>query len=178
MYIYIYRLNINLNTVIGCGEGCRGITGDRLRSKANNLLTQLFRSEEAAFKLWLQQFARLEPHEDLVDFLHALLGFCEEDQEHSDDEMEPAPKSDKRSRKKSLFAMPEGVNGVIIGSIFKILLSRVAEMNFLELKNLVSPEPTHYTCKLIHMYVLQKIYCILRYITRPFNIDVESSMQI
>lgn len=101
-------------------------------------MTQLLRSEEAAFKLWLQQYARLEPHEDLVDFLHALLGFCEEDQEQSDDEMMPVANSDKPMRKKSLFSMPEGVNGVIIGSIFKILLTRVAEMNFLELKNLVS----------------------------------------
>ncbi|PFX29002.1 protein unc-80 homolog isoform X2 [Stylophora pistillata] len=125
-----------LGCPLGCGDGCRGNSGDRLRNTANNLLTQLLRSEEAAFKLWLHQFARLEPPEDLVDFLHALLGFCEEDQEQSDDEMMPAPKSDKPTRKKSLFSMPEGVNGVIIGSIFKILLSRVAEMNFLELKNL------------------------------------------
>ena len=73
-----------------------------------------------------------------MDFLHALLGFCEEDQEQSDDEMMPVANSDKPMRKKSLFSMPEGVNGVIIGSIFKILLTRVAEMNFLELKNLVS----------------------------------------
>lgn len=95
-------------------------------------------SDEAAFKLWLHQFARLEPHEDLVDFLHALVGFCEEDQEQSDDEMVMAPKSEQRTRKKSLFTMPEGVNSVIIGGIFKILLSRVAEMNFLDLTNLVS----------------------------------------
>lgn len=124
--------------IVGCGEGCRGITGDRLRNLANKLLSQLLHSDEAAFKMWLQQFARLEPHEDLVDFLHALLGFCEEDQEQSDDEMADAPKSEKRTRKKSLFSLPEGVNGVIIGSIFKILISRVAEMNFFDLKNLVS----------------------------------------
>lgn len=121
----------------GCGEGCCGITGDRLRNLANNLLSQLFRSDEAAFKMWLQQFARLEPHEDLVDFLHALVGFCEEDQEQSDDEMETVPKSETRTRKKSLFTLPDGVNGVIIGGVFKILISRVAEMNFFDLKNLV-----------------------------------------
>lgn len=73
-----------------------------------------------------------------MDFLHALVGFCEEDQEQSDDEMVMAPKAEKRTRKKSLFTMPEGVNSVIIGGIFKILLSRVAEMNFLDLTNLVS----------------------------------------
>ena len=95
-------------------------------------------SDEAAFKTWLQQFARLEPHEDLVDFLHALVGFCEEEQEQSDDEMETVPKSGTRTRKKSLFTLPKGVNGVIIGGVFKILISRVAEMNFFDLKNLVS----------------------------------------
>lgn len=88
--------------------------------------------------MWLQQFARLEPHEDLVDFLHALVGFCEEEQEQSDDEMETVPKSGTRTRKKSLFTLPKGVNGVIIGGVFKILISRVAEMNFFDLKNLVS----------------------------------------
>lgn len=94
--------------------------------------------------MWLQQFARLEPHEDLVDFLHALVGFCQEEQEQSDDEMEAVPKSGTRTRKKSLFTLPEGVNGVIIGGVFKILISRVAEMNFFDLKNLVSA--TVYYC--------------------------------
>lgn len=85
--------------------------------------------------MWLQQYARLEPHEDLVDFLHALVGFCEDDQEHSDDEMAVEPKQEK---KKGLFNIPEGVNGIIIGEVFKTLLSRVAEMNFFDLANLVS----------------------------------------
>lgn len=127
-----------LYVIVGCGEGCRGFTGDRLRNLANKLLSQLFNSDEAAFKLWLQQFARLEPHEDLVDFLHALVGFCEEDQEQSDDEMVSLPKLEKKTRKKSLFTLPKGINGVIIDGVFKILISRVAEMNFLDLKNLVS----------------------------------------
>ena len=88
-----------------------------------------------AFKMWLQQYARLEPHEDLVDFLHALVGFCEDDQEQSDDEMAVEPKQEK---KKGLFNIPEGVNGIIISDVFKTLLSRVAEMNFFDLANLVS----------------------------------------
>lgn len=136
-----HRINFDFfitTNVAGCGEGCFGITGDRLRYLANNLLSQLYRSDEAAFKMWLQQFARLEPHEDLVDFLHALVGFCEEEQEQSDDEMETVPKSGSRTKKKNLFTLPEGVNGVIIGGVFKILISRVAELNFFDLKNLVS----------------------------------------
>lgn len=121
--------------VSGCGEGCRGITGDRLRNLSNDLLSQLFRTDQREFKSWLQQFARLEPHEDLVDFLHALVGFCEDDQEQSDDEMTLEPKHKKQ---KNLFNVPEGVNSVIIGGVFKTLLTRVAEMNFRDLKNLVS----------------------------------------
>lgn len=85
--------------------------------------------------MWLQQYAKLEPHEDLVDFLHALVGFCEDDQEHSEDEIPVGPKDDK---KKGLFNIPEGINGVIISGVFKALISRVAEMNFLDLTNLVS----------------------------------------
>ena len=119
----------------GCGEGCRGITGDRLRNLSNDLLSQLLRTDQREFKSWLQQFSRLEPHEDLVDFLHALVGFCEDDQEQSDDEMTLEPKYKKQ---KNLFNVPEGVNSVIIGGVFKTLLTRVAEMNFRDLKNLVS----------------------------------------
>ena len=121
----------------GCGEGCRGITGDRLRNLSNGLLSQLFRTDQRDFKSWLQQFARLEPHEDLVDFLHALVGFCEDDQEQSDDEMTVELRHKKQ---KNLFDVPEGVNSVIIGGVFKTLLTRVAEMNFRDLKNLVSAE--------------------------------------
>lgn len=43
-----------------------------------------------------------------------------------------------RTRKKSFFILLKGVNGVIIGGVFKILISRVVEMNFFDLKNLVS----------------------------------------
>lgn len=121
--------------MLGCGEGCCGITGDRLRNLSNDLLMKLYHSDESLFKMWLQQFARLEPHEDLVDFLHALVGFCEDDQDQSEDEMAVAPKQEK---KKGLFTVPEGVNSIIIGGVFKTLLSRVAEMNFLDLANLVS----------------------------------------
>ncbi|CAH3019143.1 unnamed protein product [Porites evermanni] len=123
----------SLGCPLGCGEGCRGITGDRLRNLSNDLLSQLFRTDQREFKSWIQQFARLEPHEDLVDFLHALVGFCEDDQEQSDDEMTLEPKHKKQ---KNLFNVPEGVNSVIIGGVFKTLLSRVAEMNFRDLKNL------------------------------------------
>ena len=44
----------------------------------------------------------------------------------------------KDEKKKGLFNIPEGIIGVIIGGVFKTLISRVAEMNFLDLTNLVS----------------------------------------
>ena len=130
-------MHLLFDSPTGCGEGCRGMTADRLRNQARDLLSQLYKRDKATFKMWLQQYARLEPHQDLVDFLHALLGFCENEQEQSDDEMTVGPKPGK---KKELFAIPEGVNGVIIGEVFKILLSRVAEMNFFDVSNLVSIE--------------------------------------
>lgn len=137
MRLLLQVLIESLFLLSGCGEGCRGITGDRLRNLSNDLLSQLFRTDQRDFKSWLQQFARLEPHEDLVDFLHALVGFCEDDQEQSDDEMTVEPMHRKQ---KNLFDVPEGVNSVIIGGVFKTLLTRVAEMNFRDLKNLVSAE--------------------------------------
>lgn len=137
MRLLLQVLIESLFLLSGCGEGCRGITGDRLRNLSNDLLSQLFRTDQRDFKSWLQQFARLEPHEDLVDFLHALVGFCEDDQEQSDDEMTVEPKDRKQ---KNLFDVPGGVNSVIIGGVFKTLLTRVAEMNFRDLKNVVSAE--------------------------------------
>lgn len=137
MRLLLQVLIESLFLLSGCGEGCRGITGDRLRNLSNDLLSQLFRTDQRDFKSWLQQFARLEPHEDLVDFLHALVGFCEDDQEQSDDEMTVEPMHRKQ---KNLFDVPEGVNSVIIGGVFKTLLTRVAEMNFRDLKNVVSAE--------------------------------------
>ena len=137
MRLLLQVLLESLFLLSGCGEGCRGIRGDRLRNLSNDLLSQLFRTDQRDFKSWLQQFARLEPHEDLVDFLHALVGFCEDDQEQSDDEMTVEPKDRKQ---KNLFDVPGGVNSVIIGGVFKTLLTRVAEMNFRDLKNVVSAE--------------------------------------
>ena len=119
---------------LGCGEGCHGSDGDRLRQQASSLLSQLFHSDQAVFTKWLQHFARLEPHEDLVDFLHALVGFCEDGKDLSDDDINEPPESEKQ---KGLFLIPEGINGVIIGGIFKTLVSRVAEMNFHDLTTLV-----------------------------------------
>ena len=118
--------------VSGCGEGCRGITGERLRKQANVLLTQLLHEDEVATKLWLQQFARLEPAENQVDFLHALLGFCEDAQDLSDDEAEG------EKPKTTLFGVPEGVEGIVVGGLFKTLVSRLAQMNFQDLASLVS----------------------------------------
>ena len=121
--------------LLGCGEGCGGVTAERLRNLAIDLLSKVYGNDKPAFKMWFRQYAKLEPHQDLVDFLHALLGFCENEQEQSDDEMTVGPQQEK---KKELFMIPEGVNGIIVGEIFKTLISRVAEMNFLDLSNLVS----------------------------------------
>jgi len=69
-----------------------------------------------------------------VDFLHTLVGFCEECNPFAMEAEETANKKDKGK----IFAVKEGVEGVILDAILKPLVSRVAEMKLTELDALVS----------------------------------------
>lgn len=114
----------------GCGVCCRGAVGEKVREQTKQLLAQLLTNDEAITS-WLLQYAKLEPVENQVDFLHALLAFCEDTQEYSDDEGE----ADKP--KGALFGVPGGVEGTIVRALFPTLVTRMAEMNYEDLKNLV-----------------------------------------
>ena len=115
----------------GCAEGCgRGTTGHKVREQTNQLLAQLL-SDDPAITSCLLQYAKLEPVENQLDFLHALLAFCEDTQEYSDGEGEgDRPKG-------TLFGVPEGVEGRIVRGLFPTLVARVADMNYEDLKNVV-----------------------------------------
>ena len=84
----------------------------------------------AAAESWITNYVRLDPVEDVVDLLHALLGFCE-DPEMSDEEDEDTPS------KTGLFSTKAGVEGKVVGFLLKTLVSRTAETSLQSLASLV-----------------------------------------
>ena len=60
----------------GCGDGYRGASGDHLRSQGVHCLTRLMNINKSQFKKFIQNSLMKQPLQDIMDFLHALLGFC------------------------------------------------------------------------------------------------------
>ncbi|XP_032879501.1 protein unc-80 homolog isoform X3 [Amblyraja radiata] len=68
----------SLGCAYGCGEGHRGLSGDRLRHQAQNCLTRLYKLSKVQFRQTLREYVNKDSLNNVVDFLHALLGFCME----------------------------------------------------------------------------------------------------
>lgn len=103
----------SLGCAYGCGEGHRGLSGDRLRmqvglaslarltlavgavppevmrstscsdlnrsvSQAQNCLTSLYKLDRVQFRQTMREYVNKDSLNNIVDFLHALLGFCME----------------------------------------------------------------------------------------------------
>ncbi|XP_072434871.1 protein unc-80 homolog isoform X2 [Chiloscyllium punctatum] len=68
----------SLGCAYGCGEGHRGLSGDRLRLQAQNCLTKLYKLSKVQFRQTLREYVNKDSLNNVVDFLHALLGFCME----------------------------------------------------------------------------------------------------
>ncbi|CAF98219.1 unnamed protein product [Tetraodon nigroviridis] len=68
----------SLGCAYGCGEGHRGLSGDRLRMQAQNCLTSLYKLDRVQFRQTMREYVNKDSLNNIVDFLHALLGFCME----------------------------------------------------------------------------------------------------
>uniref|UniRef100_A0A8C9LFE1 Unc-80 homolog, NALCN channel complex subunit n=1 Tax=Pavo cristatus TaxID=9049 RepID=A0A8C9LFE1_PAVCR len=73
----------SLGCAYGCGEGHRGLSGDRLRHQvfrenAQNCLTKLYKLDRMQFRQTMRDYVNRDSLNNVVDFLHALLGFCME----------------------------------------------------------------------------------------------------
>uniref|UniRef100_A0A4W5K7N1 Uncharacterized protein n=1 Tax=Hucho hucho TaxID=62062 RepID=A0A4W5K7N1_9TELE len=68
----------SLGCAYGCGEGHRGLSGDRLRMQAQNCLTNLYKLDKLQFRQTMRDYVNKDSLNNIVDFLHALLGFCME----------------------------------------------------------------------------------------------------
>ena len=60
----------------GCGDGVRGSVGDHLRAQGLACLGRLNNNHSMWFAKFLRQTFIRQPLQDIVDFLHALQGFC------------------------------------------------------------------------------------------------------
>ncbi|XP_072274669.1 protein unc-80 homolog isoform X5 [Pyxicephalus adspersus] len=116
----LIKLVKSLGCAYGCGEGHRGLSGDRLRNQAHSCLTKLYKLDKVQFRQTMKDYVNKDSLNNVVDFLHALLGFC----------MEPV--TDNRAGFGNNFATmdnkstAQGVEGIIVSSMFKSLITRCA----------------------------------------------------
>ncbi|NWI63494.1 UNC80 protein, partial [Todus mexicanus] len=110
----------SLGCAYGCGEGHRGLSGDRLRHQAQNCLTKLYKLDKMQFRQTMRDYVNRDSLNNVVDFLHALLGFC----------MEPV--TDNKAGFGNNFttmdnkSTAQSVEGIIVSAMFKSLITRCA----------------------------------------------------
>uniref|UniRef100_A0A663LXR0 Unc-80 homolog, NALCN channel complex subunit n=1 Tax=Athene cunicularia TaxID=194338 RepID=A0A663LXR0_ATHCN len=110
----------SLGCAYGCGEGHRGLSGDRLRHQAQNCLTKLYKLDKMQFRQTMRDYVNRDSLNNVVDFLHALLGFC----------MEPV--TDNKAGFGNNFttvdnkSTAQSVEGIIVNAMFKSLITRCA----------------------------------------------------
>uniref|UniRef100_A0A3Q2ZNL7 Unc-80 homolog (C. elegans) n=1 Tax=Kryptolebias marmoratus TaxID=37003 RepID=A0A3Q2ZNL7_KRYMA len=109
----------SLGCAYGCGEGHRGLSGDRLRMQAQNCLTNLYKLDKVQFRQTMREYVNKDSLNNIVDFLHALLGFC----------MEPI--TDKAGFGNNFAtgdnkSLAQNMEAVVVGCMFKSLITRCA----------------------------------------------------
>uniref|UniRef100_A0A8C4P1H3 Protein unc-80 homolog n=1 Tax=Dicentrarchus labrax TaxID=13489 RepID=A0A8C4P1H3_DICLA len=110
----------SLGCAYGCGEGHRGLSGDRLRMQAQNCLTSLYKLDKVQFRQTMREYVNKDSLNNIVDFLHALLGFC----------MEPI--TDNKAGFGNNFttgdnkSVAQNMEAVVVGCMFKSLITRCA----------------------------------------------------
>ncbi|XP_060775026.1 protein unc-80 homolog isoform X7 [Neoarius graeffei] len=127
----------SLGCAYGCGEGHRGLSGDRLRIQAQNCLTNLYKLDKVQFRQTMKEYVNKDSLNNIVDFLHALLGFC---MEPITDKYGSAGERSRRANKRNFdkagfgnnFAtggdksLAQSMEAVVVGCMFKSLITRCA----------------------------------------------------
>ncbi|XP_072303133.1 protein unc-80 homolog isoform X5 [Eucyclogobius newberryi] len=127
----------SLGCAYGCGEGHRGLSGDRLRMQAQNCLTSLYKLDKLQFRQTMREYVNKDSLNNIVDFLHALLGFC---MEPITDNYGSAGERSRRAKKRNIdkagfgnnFAtgdnksVAQNMEAVVVGCMFKSLITRCA----------------------------------------------------
>ncbi|KAJ8003918.1 hypothetical protein DPEC_G00153380 [Dallia pectoralis] len=127
----------SLGCAYGCGEGHRGLSGDRLRMQAQNCLTNLYKLDKVQFRQTMRDYVNKDSLNNIVDFLHALLGFC---MEPVTDKYGSAGERSRREKKRNLDkagfgnnfttgdnkSLAQNMEAVVVGCMFKSLITRCA----------------------------------------------------
>ncbi|XP_061918285.1 protein unc-80 homolog isoform X3 [Entelurus aequoreus] len=127
----------SLGCAYGCGEGHRGLSGDRLRMQAQNCLTSLYKLDKLQFRQTMRDYVNKDSLNNIVDFLHALLGFC---MEPITDKYGSAGERSRRAKKRNIDkagfgnnfttgdnkSVAQNMEAVVVGCMFKSLITRCA----------------------------------------------------
>ncbi|XP_077570796.1 protein unc-80 homolog isoform X4 [Stigmatopora nigra] len=127
----------SLGCAYGCGEGHRGLSGDRLRMQAQNCLTNLYKRDKLQFRQTMRDYVNKDTLNNIVDFLHALLGFC---MEPITDKYGSAGERSRRAKKRNIDkagfgnnfttndnkSLAQNMEAVVVGCMFKSLITRCA----------------------------------------------------
>ncbi|KAK2857044.1 hypothetical protein Q5P01_005779 [Channa striata] len=127
----------SLGCAYGCGEGHRGLSGDRLRMQAQNCLTNLYKLDKLQFRQTMREYVNKDSLNNIVDFLHALLGFC---MEPITDKYGSAGERSRRAKKRNIDkagfgnnfttgdnkSVAQNMEAVVVGCMFKSLITRCA----------------------------------------------------
>ncbi|XP_024144693.1 protein unc-80 homolog isoform X2 [Oryzias melastigma] len=127
----------SLGCAYGCGEGHRGLSGDRLRMQAQNCLTNLYKLDKVQFRQTMREYVNKDSLNNIVDFLHALLGFC---MEPITDKYGSAGERSRRAKKRNIDkagfgnnfttgdnkSLAQNMEAVVVGCMFKSLITRCA----------------------------------------------------
>ncbi|KAM6945754.1 LOW QUALITY PROTEIN: protein unc-80 homolog [Aplochiton taeniatus] len=127
----------SLGCAYGCGEGHRGLSGDRLRMQAQSCLTNLYKLDKVQFRQTMRVYVNKDSLNSIVDFLHALLGFCMEPiADKYGSAGERARRAKKRNIDKAGFgnnfstgdsrSVAQTMEAVVVGCMFKSLITRCA----------------------------------------------------
>ncbi|KAF7271721.1 hypothetical protein GWI33_015431 [Rhynchophorus ferrugineus] len=72
----IIRVLKHLGCPHGCGDGQRGPAAEFLRTQCQNILSRLHKSNQKQFKKFLRNFVKYQPITEILEVLHAYLGYC------------------------------------------------------------------------------------------------------
>ncbi|CAM1296426.1 unc-80 (predicted), partial [Pycnogonum litorale] len=157
----LFRVLKHLGCPHGCGEGYRGSQADNLRTNINHTLSLLHRSDSKQFRRFLRVIICSRNLSEILDFFHAFVGFCHEpscasvspiglvhQKRMSGPMLVQTPSDGSGNSRNTLCGYstnfgaglggqgPKGVEGVIVGFIFKPLVTRMVDC----LKELRNPE--------------------------------------
>ncbi|XP_014671826.1 PREDICTED: protein unc-80 homolog [Priapulus caudatus] len=144
----VTRIFKALGCPYGCGEGYRCPPAELLRAQGLGTLSRLHRGDATQFRRFLRELVAKRPLSHLLDFFHAMFGFC------ADPNGALSPHGQKRATNSTnamdggaarggystnfgcgLKGAAKGVEGTVLACVLKVLVTRLCESSA-ELKSM------------------------------------------